>query len=231
VDQRQLPELTATIGPALIRRRRHELGLTRRQLARAAAIDLTVIESAEHSGLPIYQQHTVALCWQLGLTITTPASRCQATPADAEILGAILADLQQPMPTQSIAAALDWSVGHVLAAANELRTELNRFGQTVTRGAGHELALAPSAASINDELRAQLHREALRIDDTSAQLLHSIISGRRDDRLASTLTDEQRSIARHLIAAGIITEHHDELQASDALQDALDDRHLRFLRW
>ena len=81
------------------------------------------------------------------------------------------------------------------------------------------------------ELRAQLDREALRIDDTAAQLLHSIIAERRDDRLASTLTDEQRAMARHLIAAGIITEHHDELRTSEPLQDALDDRHVRFLRW
>jgi hypothetical protein len=34
-----------------------------------------------------------------------------------------------------------------------------------------------------------------------------------------------------IIAAGIITEHHDELRTSEPLQDALDDRHVRFLRW
>ena len=108
------------------------------------------------------------------------------------------------------------SIERVLDTADELRTALNRFGQTVTRGAGHDLALVvPSGTSITDELHAQLHREALRIDDTAARLLHSIIAERRDDRLASTLTDEQRAMARLLIAARIITEHHDELRTSE----------------
>jgi len=41
----------------------------------------------------------------------------------------------------------------------------------------------------------------------------------------------QRAAARHLIAAGVIREHCDDLRPSDALEYTLDDRHLRHLRW
>ena len=52
--------MNARLGADDLRRRRLELGLTRRELARRAAVDLSVIEDAEIHGIPIYD-HTASL--------------------------------------------------------------------------------------------------------------------------------------------------------------------------
>ena len=91
----------------------------------------------------------------------------------------------------TIASALGWTVDRVLDAAGGLRTELRRAGQTVTITASHDLALASHADGISDEIRADLHPARVRIDDTAAALLHRIITGRHEDRLASTLNDKE----------------------------------------
>ena len=52
------------------------------------------------------------------------------------------------------------------------------------------------ADGISDEIRADLHAARVRIDDTAAALLHRIITGRHEDRLASTLNDKERKSPR-----------------------------------
>jgi hypothetical protein len=135
-----------------------------------------------------------------------------------------------PLAADRIASALGWTADRVLDAADGLRTHLRRVGQTVTISANNDLALASHADGISDEICADLHAAAVRVD-TAAALLHRIITGRHEDRLASTLNDKERTIATHMIAAEILTEHYDELRVSGALQHALDDRHISALRW
>lgn len=222
--------MSTTLQATELRRRRHECRLTRRQLARAASLDLAMIEDAEMHGMAIYQPAAIALTRQLGLDITG-SQRERHDTGDSELIGAILADIGEPLAAGTIASALGWTVDRVLDAAGGLRTELRRVGQTVTITASHDLALASHADGISDEIRADLHAARVRIDDTAAALLYRIITGRHEDRLASTLNDKERTIATHMIAAEILTEHYDQLRVSAALAHALDDRHTSALHW
>ena len=222
--------MSTTLEGSELRRRRHECRLTRRQLARAASLDLAIIEDAELHGMAIYHPAALALTQQLGLDITAGQREHQDT-ADAALIGAILADIGDPLSAETIAGALAWTVDRVLDAAGRLRTQLQQVGQTVTISANHDLALASHADAVSEELRADLHAAAIRIDDTAAALLRRIITGRHEDRLASTLNDKERTSATHMIAAEILTEHHDELRVSDALEHALDYRQISALRW
>jgi hypothetical protein len=153
--------------------------------------------------MAIYQPAAIALARQLGLDITA-IQRERDDTAESQLIGAILADIGEPLAADTIATALGWTVDRLLDAAHGLRTQLRRIGQTVTISANHDLALAPYADVVSDALRADLHAAAIRIDDSAAALLHRIVTGRHQDRLASTLTDEERTIATHMIA----TERH-----------------------
>lgn len=199
-------------------------------LARAASLDLAVIEDAELHGLAIYQPATIAIARQLGLDITGRPPKGDE-PADVELIGAILADIGEALNAETIAGTVGWTVDRVLDAADGLRAKLEVVGQTVTINANHDIALAARAKAVSDEVRADLHAAAIRIDDIAAGLLHRIITGRREDRRASTLTDPEQTVASHMIAAELIVEHYDNLRVSEALAHALDDRHIAALRW
>lgn len=83
--------MSTTLQATELRRRRHECRLTRRQLARAASLDLAMIEDAEMYGMAIYQPAAIALTRQLGLDITG-SQRERHNTGDSELIGAILAD-------------------------------------------------------------------------------------------------------------------------------------------
>jgi transcriptional regulator with XRE-family HTH domain len=218
------------LDPTLVRRRRHQLGLTKLQLARLAAVDITTVEHAEQDGATIYNSATLQLSNQLGIDLANADQRT-ATPAHVEILGAILADLREPVQAQAIAATLDWSVEHVLAVANHLRRKLQRLGQTVTRSASDHLSLAAHPANLADHQREQIRAEVLTIDQTTASVVLRVIEERRRDRYCGALNPEQQHAATELIAAGAITTSHDLLSPSERLENAIDNRHLTELRW
>ena len=184
--------MNARLGAAELRRRRLELGLTRRELARRAAVDLSVIEDAEAHGIAIYDHTASLLADELGIDINHAPQTPSTSPGDVEVLGAVLADLGTPIATQTIAAALAWAPERVRAAAAQLRHELQRLGQTVTLSPRDEVGLAPLATCISDEQRAAVRREALTIDDATARLLLAVLRGRRDDRSCTKLDNNQR---------------------------------------
>lgn len=224
--------MTDRLDPTLVRRRRHQLGLTRTQLARLAAVDIAAIDHAEQDGAPIYNPVALLLGNALGIDLARPDPRRTATPADAEVLGAILADLGEPVPAQAIAATLNCSVEHVHAVSDELRRRLQPLGQTVTRSASDELSLAANPpVNLNDHQREQLRAAALAIDETTARVMLKAIEDRRRDRDWNTLDPEEQHAAAELIAAGAITVYHDLLSPSERLANAIDNRHLIALRW
>lgn len=223
--------MNARLGAGELRRRRLELGLTRRELARRAAVDLSVIEDAEAHGIEIYDHTTSLLASELGIDTSHPPQPRSSPPGDVEILGALLADLGTPTATQTIAAALAWAPERVRDAAGTLRHELQRLGQTVTLSPGDQLDLAPYATCISDEQRAAVHREALTIDHATAEVLLSVLRGRRDDRSWNNLNDDQRVIAMQLVAAGAITEDHGMLAPSEQLAYAFEPGQLFGLDW
>jgi len=223
--------MNARLGPDDLRRRRLEVGLTRRELARRAALDLSVIEDAEIHGIPIYDHTASLLASELGIDTSRVPQPAGSSPGDVEILGAVLADLGTPIPTQTIVAALAWPPERVRAAAAQLRHELQRLGQTVTLSPGDHLGLASFASCISDEQRAAVHREALAIDDATAHVLLAVLRGRRDDRSWTKLDDDERVIAMQLVAAGAITEDHGMLAPSDELARAFEPGQLFRLDW
>ena len=223
--------MNARLGPDELRRRRLELGLTRRELARRAAVDLSVIEDAEIHGIPIYDHTASLLAGELGIDTSRVPQRAGSSSVDVEMLGAVLADLGTPIATQTIAAALAWSPERVHDAAAQLRHELQPLGQTVTLSPSDQLGLAPFASCISDEQRAAVHREALTIDDATAHVLLAVLRGRRDDRSWSKLDDNERLIAMQLVAAGAITEDHGMLAPSDELARAFEPGQLFALDW
>lgn len=223
--------MNARLGADELRRRRLELGLTRRELARRAAVDPSVIEDAEAHGIGIYAHTASLLAGELGID-TPPVPQPQSSsPGDVEVLGAVLADLDSPIATQTIAAALAWPLERVHDAAAQLRHELQRLGQTVTLSPGDQLGLAPFATCISDEQRAAVHRESLTIDDATADVLLAVLRVRRDERSWNKLDDNQRVIAMQLVAAGAITEDHGTLAPSDQLAYAFEAGHLFGLDW
>jgi transcriptional regulator with XRE-family HTH domain len=173
--------MNARLGADELRRRRRELGLTRRELARRAALDLSVIEDAEIHGIPIYDHTACLLTGELGIDTIHVPQPPSSSPDDVETLGAVLADLGTPIATQTIAAALSWPPERVRAAAAQLRHELQRLGQTVTLSPSDQLGIAPFATCISNEQRAAVRREALTIDDATAHVLLAVLRGRRDE--------------------------------------------------
>jgi transcriptional regulator with XRE-family HTH domain len=184
------------LDPTLVRRRRHQLGLTKLQLARLAAVDITTVEHAEQDGATIYNSATLQLSNQLGIDLANADPRT-ATPAQVEIL----ADLREPVQAQAIAATLDWSVEHVLAVANHLRRKLQRLGQTVTRSASDHLSLAAHLVNLADHEREQIRAEVLTVDQTTASVVLRVIEERRRDRYWGALNPEEQHAATKLIAA------------------------------
>jgi transcriptional regulator with XRE-family HTH domain len=223
--------MNARLGPDELRRRRLELGLTRRELARRAAVDLSVVEDAEAHGMGIYDHTASLLADELGIDTGHLPQSSGGPPGDVEMLGAVLADLGTPIATQTIAAALGWPAERVHAAAAQLRHELQRLGQTVTLSPSDQLGLAPSATCINDEQRAAVHSEALTIDDATAHVLLAVLRGRRDERSWNKLDDNQRVIAMQFVAAGAITEDNGMLTPSDELAYAFEPGQLFGLDW
>jgi transcriptional regulator with XRE-family HTH domain len=223
--------MNARLGPDELRRRRLELGLTRRELARRAAVDLSVIEDAEAHGIPIYDHTASLLAGELGIDTRHVPQPRSSSPSDVEVLGAVLADLGAPIATQTTAAALAWPPERVRAAAAQLRHELQRLGQTVTLSPSDELGLAPFATCISDEQRAAVRRKTLTIDHTTAEVLLAVLRGRRDERSWNKLDDHQRAVAMQLVAAGAITEDHGMLAPSDQLAYAFEPGQLFGLDW
>ena len=76
-----------------------------------------------------------------------------------------------------------------------------------------------------------MHREALTIDHATAEVLISVLRGRRDDRSWNNLNDDQRVIAMQLVAAGAITEDHGMLAPSEQLAYAFEPGQLFGLDW
>ena len=223
--------MNARLGPDALRRRRLELGLTRRELARRAAVDLSVIEDAEAHGIPIYDHTASLLAAELGIDTSHLPPPPGSPPGDVEMLGAVLADLGTPIATQTIAAALAWTPERVRNATTQLRHELQRLGQTVTLSPSDQLGLAPFATCISDEQRAATHREALTIDHAGAEVLLAVLRGRRDERSGNTLDDNQRAVAMQLVAAGAITEDHGMFAPSEQLAYAFEPGQLFRLDW
>jgi transcriptional regulator with XRE-family HTH domain len=223
--------MNARLGPDTLRRRRLELGFTRRELARRAAVDLSVIEDAEAHGIPIYNHTASLLAGELGIDTSHLPQRRTSSPGDVETLGAVLADLGTPISTQTIAAALAWAPERVRAAAAQLRHALQRLGQTVTLSPSDQLGLAPFATCISDEQRAAVHREALTIDHATAKVLLAVLRGRRAERSWTKLDDSERVIAMQLVAASAITEDHGMLVANEELAYAFEPGQLFGLDW
>lgn len=223
--------MNARLGGDELGRRRLELGFTRRELARRAAVDLSVVEDAEIHGIPIYDQTASLLAGELGIDTSHLPPPPSSSPGDVEMLGAVLADLGTPIATQTIAAALAWPPEHVRDAAVQLRRELQRLGQTVTLNPSDQLGLVPFATCISDEQRAAVRREVLTIDDATAEVLLAVLRGRRDDRCWNKLDDDQRVIAMQLVAAGAITEDHGMLTPGADLARAFESGQLFGLDW
>jgi transcriptional regulator with XRE-family HTH domain len=222
--------VNAQLEAKLLRRLRHELGLTRRQLARSAGVDVVMIEEAESHGLPIFERAAIALSSRLGIDLTSRHAGDTAS-AEVELLGAVLAELRQPVPAQAIGDALGWTAARVHDTAAQLRIQLQRYGQTVTHGADDRLALAVYGTAMTDEQREVIHARTLRIDAAEAKVIFTAIAGRRRDRSRDGLTSQEHAIANQLIAAGGIGEHRDVLELTDKLAFAIGDRILADLHW
>lgn len=71
----------------------------------------------------------------------------------------------------------------------------------------------------------------LRIDAPAAKLIHTVITGRRNERYWGAFGVDQQQAATELIAAGVIATYDDELIPSRRLEAAIDNFPLQQLRW
>jgi hypothetical protein len=67
--------------------------------------------------MAIYQPAAIALARQLGLDITA-IQRERDDTAESQLIGAILADIGEPLAADTIATALGWTVDRLLDAAH-----------------------------------------------------------------------------------------------------------------
>ena len=208
------------VGKELLRQRRTELGLTRRQLAREAGVPLQTVEHAEERGLPVFDPAAYAMSLRLGFSLLDLAD-LSTDPADVERLGALLARATEPVPAQNVATALDWNPHRLHAAATELGNRLRPLGQAVVLTADNHLSLCAGPEILTPEQRAQLRRPIKEMDVTSARVLRTAILGRRTDRELWRFTGEDQAAAFELVGAGLLHEGREILEITEELCEAL----------
>jgi hypothetical protein len=138
----------------------------------------------------------------------------EAPAADDRALEALLADHRDPCELQQLAAALEWTIDRVLAAAEQLEARLANTGQTLERHGHHTLALRARKRLIPAGGTGRCRRQASGpIDIATARVLHHVLTANRNARTWDDLaTPDEIDAARRLIAAGLIEEYGFALQ-------------------
>lgn len=168
----------------LARRRRQDLALTERELARLLGVGGAVVRGLEqgrnHETLPLglLARWAELLGVQLALLLTEPDGEVQPTePDDAAAIGMLLAEADRLIALDALADALDWSLERVRTAVADLAGRTAGVGLVVHR-LNNDVALRPAATrgdEVKELLRVHQARRGLQL--TEAKVLYRVMRG------------------------------------------------------
>lgn len=211
---------------ALIRRRRRELGLSLREVARHVSVSAAVIERLEdgtnHNDLPL------ALVAALADTLAIPRQDIWAQPHpadtdtadDAATVGALLAETGVLTPREALADALAWPLDRLDTALKELDQRLRPLGWMLHHLNGDvDIRRHPGAASpeqIQTLLRHHQARRSLKLSE--ARLLYRILDGLNEQHISS---NNDRVALGRLQNAGLLNDDTEQPTAADEVRYSL----------
>jgi transcriptional regulator with XRE-family HTH domain len=194
----------------LIRRRRRELRLSERQLAERLGTSRTTIrfiESGEVTGnltLAFLAELASVLAVGFNDLVVGDQGAERSTSDDAERLGTLLAEADEPTPLDVAAQVLGWTVEATDQVANELGERLASVGMALRRE-DDELAVLPAAAVLSgDELRERARRHLARSHLTSHQASVLLAYVERDLDAVRKLGRREFTAVALLAKAGLI---------------------------
>lgn len=184
----------------ILARRRLEIGLTRRLVARASGVNESVISKLESGELPPLMRAKALLRYAdaLGLHPAEVFSGHPPPPEpvepthDATALGALLWSCEQAVPRSAVADALGWDSIRVNRAVEALDFQLRGAGLRLLAGPG-ELSVVAEAAAVppREQVAAVVRRQHLRgaVSLHRVKLLLDIANGEfRSNRNANERT-------------------------------------------
>jgi transcriptional regulator with XRE-family HTH domain len=176
----------SALDTALIIRRRTELGLSQRAVARETGMTsaaMSVIESGRsHSELTIRSAARLAAALALPLRVLVRAEDHESEPPDAHddvvVVEAVIAQAKQAIPTQDIATALGWELRRVTSAVAALGRRLAGTGVVLHRASSGYL-LRPRGDLLDESQLKELERLRLRtrqVRQPGMRILHRIVT-------------------------------------------------------
>ena len=198
------------LNTRLICTRRRELGLSQRAVARRLAVSLGIVSNLEagtnHDDLPLSLVAKLAdtLALDLSQLVAADGERTEQEDASVARLGALLAAVDEPVASSTLADVLELRPSAVGSLLDELDLALRAAGLRLHRGTnGAEIVgdrTVDDAPDLERALRAQQACHGIKANE--AALLHLALIGELDSAMLGNA--EQVAYAR-LINAGLMT--------------------------
>jgi len=172
-------DLATALDGNFLARRRRDLGLTRRLMARAAGVSESVINQLEAGLIPpqMLARQLDPYAALLGMHVSElfggfPPDQPEAEPSnDGAALGALLWSCDQAVPREAVIEALGWDTPRLTAAAAALNSSLATCGMRLLAGPGElTIVTEASAGPPTEQTAAVVRRQQLR----SAVSLHRV---------------------------------------------------------
>lgn len=228
-----LPEVLLDVD--LVRRRRLELRLSHRELARLAGTTMTTLTALDrgvnHRLLSFGVVHDLAAALNVTvgeLTHTAPTTlpcpgetdSAANVTADVALLGAMLLDAGRLTASAVLLDALDWSSARLRAAADGLAEQAAVLGMRLVDRDGAQFGLLPVVqvpqASREALARARFAQDGMRT--STARLLHAAVRAHFDGSSVKVEGNDDRVVADELVKAGLLTT---DLRVSSLVLDVL----------
>jgi transcriptional regulator with XRE-family HTH domain len=204
------------LNTEFIARRQRELGLSRREIARALNTTITRMSNiyrSTYNGTVTLEQlgrlADVLACPPERLLMSDRNPEANATETDSlPTLAALLLSAGQPVGIATLAKILGTELATVDAALDDLSAQLERIGLTVRRSTNDgAVSIAAAALTSEAQLEAVLRGAQARqhLNTSAATLLHRIMTQRVTPRSVESNNDKRVQFGR-LVNAGLVLE-------------------------
>lgn len=207
-----------------IRRRRLELGLARRDVAREVGLSEGAVTRVEHgSDADEWSvRHVRRLARVLGTTVSElldPEPRASKAEADDDVtrLAAVLAHCDRLTPVRALSETVGWTLGRTNDVLDELDERSKLVGLRIQRLRG-QVALRPRPCESDLGALTRLEMTTAGISRTQARTLHAVSSGTFTEQRADA---QDRMALSSLVGAGLVDDHSDGPRLSDAVAFSL----------
>jgi transcriptional regulator with XRE-family HTH domain len=205
-------------------RRRQELGLSQRELARRMGMTAAVIERVEagtnHNDLPLAMVAALAdaLALEIRDLVTPDPPTREPADQDVEQLAGLLLDTGW-IPQSAICELLGWTPERTSTTIDELDRRLDRTGLTVQHRNGQIRLVAAMVPGDTERRKQTIHAHLRRSGMTASQArtLHRAIDGIEERHISSV---DDRNALGMLRNAGYVT-RDTRLDITDAVKFSL----------